>query len=55
MTDRQTTVILCGTSDTVPLDILGLLLSRAWQGRGRPMIVDEGSNPDGLTEQRERT
>ena len=43
MTDRQTTVILCGTSDTIPLDILGLLLTQARQGRGRLMIVDEGS------------
>lgn len=43
MTDSQTTVILCGTSDTIPLDILGLLLTQARQGRGRLMIVDEGS------------
>lgn len=43
MTDTQTTVILCGTADTIPADILELLLTLARQGRGRLMIVDEGS------------
>lgn len=43
MTDTQTTVILCGTADTIPADILELLLNQARQGRGRLMIVDEGS------------
>lgn len=43
MTDMRTTVILCGTADTIPSDILELLLTQARQGRGRLMIVDEGS------------
>lgn len=43
MIDTQTTVILCGTNDTIPSDILQLLLTQARHGRGRLMIVDEGS------------
>lgn len=43
MIDTRTTVILCGTADTIPSDILELLLTQARQGRGRLMIVDEGS------------
>ncbi|RYE92731.1 MAG: hypothetical protein EOO77_46435 [Oxalobacteraceae bacterium] len=43
MTDTQTTVILCGTRDTIPSDILSLLLRQAREGRGRLMVVDEGS------------
>jgi len=37
------TLILCGTSETIPSDILELLLTQAREGRGRLMIVDEGS------------
>lgn len=43
MIDTQTTVVICGTSDTIPSDILQLLLTQARHGRGRLMIVDEGS------------
>ena len=43
MTDTQTTVILCGTAVTIPSDILELLLTQARQGRGRLLIIDEGS------------
>ena len=43
MSHTTTTVILCGTSETIPSNILGLLLTQARRGRGRLMIVDEGS------------
>jgi hypothetical protein len=43
MSHTTTTVILCGTSETIPSDILRLLLTQARRGRGRLMIVDEGS------------
>jgi len=45
MTEVQATMILCGAADTIPSDIRELLLTQAWQGGGRLMIVDEGSNP----------
>jgi hypothetical protein len=45
MTEMHTTVILCGTADTIPSDIRELLLTQERQGGGRLMIVDEGSNP----------
>jgi hypothetical protein len=44
MTEMQTTVILCGTADTIPSDTRELLLTQERQGGGRLMIVDEGSN-----------
>lgn len=43
MSHTTTTVILCGTSETIPSEILELLLTQARRGRGRLMIVDEGS------------
>lgn len=43
MSHTTTTLILCGTSETIPSDILKLLLTQARRGRGRLMIVDEGS------------
>lgn len=43
MNHTPTTLILCGTSETIPSDILELLLAQARGGRGRLMIVDEGS------------
>lgn len=43
MNHTPTTLILCGTSETIPSDILELFLAQARGGRGRLMIVDEGS------------
>ncbi len=43
MSNSPTTVILCGTNETIPSDILALLLTQARKGCGRLMIVDEGS------------
>lgn len=43
MNHTPTTLILCGTSETIPSDTLELLLTQAREGRGRLMIVDEGS------------
>lgn len=43
MNNSPTTVILCGTNETIPADILSLLLRQAREGRGRLMVVDEGS------------
>ena len=43
MNNSPTTVILCGTNETIPSDILDLLLTQARRGCGRLMVVDEGS------------
>ena len=43
MINSPTTVILCGTNETIPSDILDLLLTQARRGCGRLMVVDEGS------------